>query len=683
MIFPVTQQKTPPEELVSVELTWRDGELIAGNGLIQRRWNFVDGLPVPMSLIAYGREWLKPDGKPGMVPPGSLLQPPLNIHWDTETDPGDPVEAPSRRGTLTVVDQGGSGYRWHLQVFADCPAITCRIERMDKGESEPPEMENSPTAVGATGVESDEVERGETLDRDLMERLPLAAMHAQLAVVELVDSTDHFDNLVFKRVWRLGPKEKINAVTCLAAIEDTLSGAGLILLKHAPLPKVRPVQSLVDMVGEDRLVKLLGHGAGPEGQGYAWSVIAWEGGRWERSAALHRLQQRFRPFKPGRDGLLLSNTWGDRNRDSRIAEAFVLTEIAAGAGLGVEVCQVDDGWQKGVSANSANAEKGVWTGFWEADPNFWTPNPQRFPNGLAPVVTAAMASGLAMGLWFAPDSSNHFANWEKDAAVVVGLYRQHGIRFIKIDGVKTTSKEGELNLQRFFKRVRVETDGEVTIDLDVTAEVRPGYFGAIQAGPIFLENRYTDWGQWWPHATLRNLWQLSWHVPPQRLRIEFLNPQRNLHMYEDSPLAPSRYPADYPFATTLLANPLAWFEVSNLPKEISEPISALAAVWRLHRDELHAGTTLPVGDCPSGAAWTGFCSRGPETVHVFIFRELTLSSERELELPIPPGNWDVERIAGSGDAVWRGGHLHVNLPEALHWIWVRLRMRDEEVLDQQ
>lgn len=147
------------------------------------------------------------------------------------------------------------------------------------------------------------------------------------------------------------------------------------------------------------------------------------------TAALHRLQACYRVFRPGRDGLLVSNTWGDRNRDSRINEPFVRAEIAAGAALGVDVCQVDDGWQKGITANSSLVAKGgVWNGFWAA----------------------------------------------------------------------------ELNLMQLFSRVRTATQGELSIDL--TAEVRPGYFGAMPVGPLFLENRYSDWRQWFPHATLRYLW---------------------------------------------------------------------------------------------------------------------------------------------------------------------------------
>ena len=112
----------------SPELFFRDNEVRADNGLISRRWKLVNGLPVPQSLNFQGHEWLKPDNKPGLVPPNGAPKPPLQVTWADDATPGDPVEAPSRRGALTVLGSDGRGYRWHLQLFADCPAVTCRLE---------------------------------------------------------------------------------------------------------------------------------------------------------------------------------------------------------------------------------------------------------------------------------------------------------------------------------------------------------------------------------------------------------------------------------------------------------------------------------------------------------------------------------------------------------------------------
>ena len=99
--------------------------------------------------------------------------------------------------------------------------------------------------------------------------------------------------------------------------------------------------------------------------------------------------------------MFVSNTWGDRSRDARINDAFMRQEVAAGARLGVDVIQIDDGWQQGRSKNSAQSG-GVWNGFWAADPDFWNVNRARFPQGLEPVVALARQQGIGFGLWFAP-----------------------------------------------------------------------------------------------------------------------------------------------------------------------------------------------------------------------------------------------------------------------------------------
>jgi alpha-galactosidase len=110
--------------------------------------------------------------------------------------------------------------------------------------------------------------------------------------------------------------------------------------------------------------------------------VAGEGGR---IAALHDFQRLRRPYDSRRDGLFMTCTWGDRSRDAKINEQFIVKEIEAAARLGVDVYIMDDGWQAGRSSNSASG-KGVWNGFWAASPDFWKPDGKRFPRGFAPVV---------------------------------------------------------------------------------------------------------------------------------------------------------------------------------------------------------------------------------------------------------------------------------------------------------
>lgn len=94
------------------------------------------------------------------------------------------------------------------------------------------------------------------------------------------------------------------------------------------------------------------------------------------------------------------------------------------------------------------------------------------------------------------------------------------------------------------------------LNLDVTAGRRGGYFSYSKYGNIFLENRYTDWQNYYPYWTLRNIWTISKYVPAERLQIEFLNNDRNTEKYGDDPFAPAKYDIRYLFATTMAAQPL-------------------------------------------------------------------------------------------------------------------------------
>ena len=64
------------------------------------------------------------------------------------------------------------------------------------------------------------------------------------------------------------------------------------------------------------------------------------------------------------------------------------------------------------------------------------------------------------------------------------------MEWIKIDGVKSRTRKGEANLRRFFRSAMERSGAKLTFDLDVTAEVRPGYFGMPEFGTLFVENRF-------------------------------------------------------------------------------------------------------------------------------------------------------------------------------------------------
>lgn len=627
---------------------------------MERRWRIVEGSLVATSFMVGGHEWISATTEPSTSAPVAATNtaaPTLT----TKVARRYRTEAEGLHGTLTL-----GLATIELSLFPEVAGVTMRLSGL------PGIAVATATSQAVSGIEVDEAPHKQTVAAtDRCEAFALTAHHLTLTAVQLMDRTDIHDNLAMPAQYRLSPAEKLRLRGCLFCIEDPLTQAGIIFLKQAPLPHARPVKCDTDFFAHHRQVMLLCHGTGDTGEGYAWSTVGYRGGTAGRTAALHTLQRCFRPYHAGRDGLLLSNTWGDRNRDGRINEAFIGEEIIAAQNLGVDVVQIDDGWQQGITSNSVHSAKGgVWLGFWAADPQFWNAHPQRFPRGLTATATAARTAGRQFGLWFAPDSADDFSNWRKDADTILKLHREHGVNFVKIDGVKAHSKLSEKNLWRFFRAVLEETSGAVVFDQDVTAEIRPGYFGVMPSGPLFIENRYTDWGKYWPHATLRNIWQLSWWIDPTRLRMEFLNNQRNADKYGSDPLAPAKYGADYLFAITMIANPLAWFEVSSLPADYVAAVKPLIATWRTHRADLHQGTIIPIGNEPNGTQWTGFQSTSASGTHLLCFRELT--DQATWTIPVTRPIKSITLLHGQGTVSQQGDHIQVTLDKPLSCAWVKV-----------
>ena len=465
--------------------------------------------------------------------------------------------------------------------------------------------------------------------------------------------------------------------TCAATsldCRDVLTGEGVVFVRIAPMPVSRPGKE------EDFIVDGGSRRIAPLANGYPLAELAYCGGEAGRQRAVVAFQRALRPYRAGRDGMFLSNTWGAGNRDSRICQDFLLKEIDAGARMGVDVIQIDDGWQRGRTANSEKRELAgaakVWNGYWAADPLFWTEDRERFPDGLDMLVRRAREKGMRFGLWFGPDSSDDAANWEKDADCLLDMYRRLGIGYFKMDSMKLHSVLALVRNRAMFDKMLRESDGEMVFDLDCTAEVRPGFFGLIDIGPLFVENRYTRKPIYWPHHTLKNLWDLSHMIDPVRLRFEFNNPDTNYGNYGWSPLGHGRYRPDTLFATVMTASPLAWMELSDVSETSVTEIAALVKVWKRERDRWYGGVMHPVGARPDGVAWTGFVSEAADGMggYALLFRELNKAAEFTLDLSdiFCEGYCaDAEVIAGRGTVKADGSRLTVTVPKTLDYIWAR------------
>jgi alpha-galactosidase len=300
----------------------------------------------------------------------------------------------------------------------------------------------------------------------------------------------------------------------------------------------------------------------------------------------------------------------------------MLKEIEAGAKLGVDIIQIDDGWQKGVTINSKARKSSIWEGFYAADPDFWTVHPERFPHGLKPLVKKAAEHGIRFGLWFAPDSSHEFANWRRDVETILNLHRMYGISSFKLDSVNLLSKKAETNYLNFLTGVERESSNRIALNLDCTAQNRQGYVMWKQFGTLFVENRYTDWCNYFPHNTLKNIWTLSQFIPPRKFQFELLNNSRNDEKYGDDPLRPAAYDITYEFASVMIANPLVWMEMSNLTDKQIASLQKLISVYRDVRKDFFNAEIYPIGEQPDGCSYTGFqIVTGVKSGYLLLFKE--------------------------------------------------------------
>ncbi|MEM6552401.1 MAG: hypothetical protein AAF750_09795 [Planctomycetota bacterium] len=538
----------------------------------------------------------------------------------------------------------------------------------------------------------------DTSEQSVGSRIPVSdhMLHGQafrLTIVTLWDRTDGHDEPVRVQSVLLAEDGTRAWTGSIFVIEETANSRGTIFVRRSPMPESRPLPADSDLKvqkrGDELNVTL--YRAAHESANDLWAVLPYEGGDFGRTRALQAWQRSLRPDSPVyRTRRFVINTWGDRSRDARITESFVLREIQAAQTIDADAVRIDDGWQAGLSGNSAFAgemkTRGL-TGFWSVSDRFWEVHPERFPNGLRPVLDRAKAAGIEIGLWYAPDSDDELVNWEKDAEQILRLHRTYGVRFFKIDGLNVVSRLAQQRIDQLLARVKDESDGNILLMLDITGHhKRPGFLGAIGSGNLFVQNRYTDWGNYWPHRTLRSLWRLSHWVDPSRLRFEFLNNTRNTEheSYAGHPLAPANYRSDYLFASVMMSNPLGWFEASNLPDNFRDRLTPLVQAWRQHRDTLAGCTIMPVGQEPSGRSWTGFLAIDQDGTprSLLALREFTESNRYTYELPVPLDPHIATTVLhGAGVAEIGRDSITLTIDDAPGYVWVGFNTPDQETSD--
>ncbi len=587
--------------------------LVFENEYICRTVAFCCGKPVHSALTrkASGYTWTQSGDAPILTLP--------DFDWDH-------VETVYEDGIVTFV----SNYmvRWVFTVSETQPAI--RTQLFARALPETDHAMISPLELDLLSEEAEDAARV----TDVTERVFHSGAHVSLCAVRFFDRTDHVDSLVRTEDAVLY-REEAGFCGNQFYITDPAAAESCLIQKESPCGDSHINRPDADLRASVGAFTVCGSGIDYDAlsadtftAGYPVTIALGMAGEAENEhlsrmvyaadcGAVSDTEGETSGFTP----FVMSNTWGDRSQDKCVSETFLKMEILRAVQIGVDIVQIDDGWQKGRSSNSALTNNGVWNGgFYRNDSDFWTPDPEKFPSGFGALCKFAWDQGITLGLWFSPDSENDYANWQRDAATILDLWRTYGICHFKLDGMDICTKAAERNFLRMCIRLLMESEGQIQFQMDITNESRLGYFYEKEMGCLFVENRYTDWGNYYPHNTLRNLWQLAHYIPAQKLLFEVLNPHRNEGKYaKDDILAPKNYDIDYLYASVMASNPLMWCEMQHLPEEDLRRLHLLSRVMRQYRDDFLE--IIPEGEMPTGFSLTGFYIRGREHDYYIGLRE--------------------------------------------------------------
>lgn len=644
--FAVQSYKKVAEDC-KIEL--KQDTLTIENSLIKRSWLWNNGNLITCKLEDKGNGlvWRLRNNQPDLSLPGEEKEG-SEASVRIEEVPASLQYTNHLRATVEY-KAGNLQVRKILKIYPGCPAIACELYL--KGQASQKWIKALDNPADLQNIEK-LTQNSQGGNVPVMEQLMLEGKHWQLEAVEFFDVTDRFNTLV-RPVHALSYRDCLYRGNLLFA-ENMEKEAGFFMLKEAPTSNVQLYYPGGDYLVSEGTFRMVGLGVDSADiktdewtKAYSYVTGTYRSGEKQKRMALRNYQMRIRPFLEDRDEMVMLNTWGDRGQDTRVNEAFCLKELELAAKLGITHFQIDDGWQAGRSANSAYG--GSFKNIWD-NPDYWTPDPIRFPNGLAPIVKRGKELGIEVCLWFNPSIQHDYADWQKDADALIALYEKYGIRTFKIDGTFFDNKLAESRLRSLYNRVMEATGWKAVLNLDATAGRRGGYFFFNEYGNIFLENRYTDWGNYYPYWSLRNLWMLSRYVAPQSLQIEFLNKWRNKEKYTGDKFAPSTYSFDYLFAITMAAQPLAWFEAANLPDE-AFPTGEVIKKYKTVQHDFHTGYVFPVGDEPSGKSWCGFQSVKDKKGYFLLFREFNKEESFDMDTFFEPGEQvEFTPVLGAGKA---------------------------------
>lgn len=380
----------------------KNDTLVIGNKLIERKFIWNNGNVITYSLTdkSSGRHWLNKSRTPDFVIIKDVFEVSDASYIVRKAD--ETVIHPEYLEVTVSYKLNTLHVKRIYRIYGNAPAIACNTWL--KGSTDAVFGGRAINSADRKNIEFAEDMKSKQVTAVLDQFNP-GGNHWQMKTVEFYDVTDWNNNLVFES--RVIPYRKNSYRGNLLFAYSPESENGFFFLKEAPCSSVQLAYSGADFTTEFGHFAVTGLGINEKDvkdsewvSTYGCVIGVYSSNELAQLTALRSYLKNIRKLQPGRDEMVMMNTWGDRSQDSKVNEKFSLIEVERAAALGITHFQIDDGWQMGKSPNSAVA-KGSFKNIWD-NPDYWKPDPVKYPRGLHPIVKRGKELGVEICLWFNP-----------------------------------------------------------------------------------------------------------------------------------------------------------------------------------------------------------------------------------------------------------------------------------------
>lgn len=355
--------------------------------------------------------------------------------------------------------------------------------------------------------------------------------------------------------------------------------------------------------------------------GWALWTVVHGAGELALQRALKAFDRARYPVDVEQDLLVVANNWGSTETAGEgwktSTEASILQEIDVAGDIGIDLVQVDDGWQ-------ANR----WHDGGESPEEQWRLGRTAYPSGWATIKAKAQERGVSLGLWCDGD--------DIPIETLLDHVRSGGFRHVKFDFYRTDTYELIELLRNSAKRLHTDIGHPVRVNWDVTGidSKQQGCFYGREYGNLWYQNQkqhLPDHVLYRPYRVLRDFWLLSHYVNANQLQV----PVQNVDAVYATGTNAGDHSHGYAFAIALMGAPVFFQELKYLSTEAQRKIGDLLSLYKGIRSELAEGFVYPIGDEPNDGSWTGFqCHRdATDDGFLLVFREMG-NAQGECRLPL-------------------------------------------------